>query len=272
MIRDNTTEDWEEEQKWKLVRIDSWAEFDEKVESLDHRQWLFRGQADSSWGLETSLYRLFTDLQHLLPDTSELNEVEYERSLVERFQANAHHFLNFRPEHDDILEWLAIMQHYGAPTRLLDLTQSPHIATYFALENRSGDSAIFAINYHRLEELDDAVLNIENYRSRLLEELEEDFLRPYEPRITNERLVCQQGLFLVPSNNSKSIDWMLGQYGSGSKQCIKFVIPASLRKQGLQRLQRMNISSSTLFPGIEGFCKSLRFVVLNDPKTWKRIK
>lgn len=265
--------EWAEHQKWKVVNIKSWSHFDKQVDSLNHRQWLFRGQADATWGLETSLFRLFNDLQHVLASTHDaLDKDEYEKCLVERFQANAHRFLSWLPESDNVLEWLAIMQHYGAPSRLLDLTQSPHIATYFALEALTCDCAVFAINHKRLEELDDSVLEVDNYRTRILEGLTNTFLRPYEPRMTNDRLAAQQGVFLVPSNNSKSVDWMLGEYGSGGKQCIKFVIPAILRKEGLQRLRRMNISAGTLFPGIDGFCRSLRFGVLDAPETWKRIQ
>lgn len=47
---------------------------------------------------------------------------------------------------EDVIEWLALMQHFGAPTRLLDFTQSPYVATYFAVEDATEDSVIWAVN------------------------------------------------------------------------------------------------------------------------------
>lgn len=40
------------------------------------------------------------------------------------------------PEARDKFGWLSVMQHYGAPARLLDFTYSPYLALYFALRNR----------------------------------------------------------------------------------------------------------------------------------------
>jgi hypothetical protein len=44
------------------------------------------------------------------------------------------HFLADTPDQDDWLEWIALMQHYGAPTRFLDWTYSLYVAVFFAVE------------------------------------------------------------------------------------------------------------------------------------------
>jgi hypothetical protein len=54
-----------------------------------------------------------------------------ESGLLRRFKRQAHHYISNPPEENDPLEWLALMQHYGAPTRLLDWTYSFFVALYF---------------------------------------------------------------------------------------------------------------------------------------------
>ena len=120
----------------------------------DGEQWVFRGQKDSTWPLKTTLERAFANV---FPSSVEEQEValpdvgKLEVGLLRKFQRECHRFrLSSAPAEDDILEWLAWMQHYGAPTRLLDCTYSFLIAAFFAVEN-AGDvpnrpSAVWALN------------------------------------------------------------------------------------------------------------------------------
>jgi hypothetical protein len=93
------------------------------------------------------------------------------------------------------------------------------------------------------------------------------FIIPYQPKMTNERLVAQQGLFLIPSNNYETFDELIGQYDLGGHACKKIIIQKNLRFNGVERLRRMNITSATLLPGIDGFCRALRFQVLESTKS-----
>jgi hypothetical protein len=54
--------------------------------------------------------------------------------LLRNFMRKYHHYSQHIPDRGNTLEWLSVMQHYGAPTRLLDFTYSVYVAAYFALE------------------------------------------------------------------------------------------------------------------------------------------
>jgi hypothetical protein len=86
-----------------------------------HETVWFRGHAMAKWSLTPSLYRPPFKLQH-------------EQSLLTRFKQNALPLLDYRPA--TTWEWLFLMRHHGCPTRLLDWTESPLVALYFACEER----------------------------------------------------------------------------------------------------------------------------------------
>jgi hypothetical protein len=202
-----------------------------------------------------------------------------ERILLERFQSTAHLYIhhslpNKRDDYENRLEWNAIMQHYGTPTRLLDVTLSPYIALYFALEKGNDDCCVFAFNHKKLKEFDEKCFKSDDYREEVFKNRKgsKSFIIPFEPLIKTERLLAQQGLFLVPSTNYENFDYILDLYDLSGEACIKYLIPASLRFDGITRLQRMNITTTALFPGLEGFCRSLRFEVMDNLKRLERIE
>lgn len=88
-----------------------------------HKGWLFRGHRCPAWTLETSLER--TSKRCGIP------KADYERAVWKEYRRHAHTYTTRVPADSDTLEWLAFMQHYGAPTRHLDFSYSFWIALFF---------------------------------------------------------------------------------------------------------------------------------------------
>src|SRR5690242_9771194 len=79
-------------------------------------KWWFRGQADAAWDLVPTARRGMT--------------TDRERNFANDFMARARLRHPSHPADDDYAGWVALMQHYGLPTRLLDWSWSPLVAAY----------------------------------------------------------------------------------------------------------------------------------------------
>ena len=138
-------------------RVASWRELHDLFDSGTYRSWAFRGQPDASWPLETPLARYLrragVQAEYWAPQ---------EGRILRIFRRKAHLHLRATPDERDSFEWLALMQHHGAPTRLLDFTWSPFVATFYALSNPAygGDAAIWAIKPAALHEHNEKVRTI----------------------------------------------------------------------------------------------------------------
>jgi hypothetical protein len=219
------------------------------------------------WPLATSLERL--EVQNLAPRA--------ERSLLTSFKRRAHHYLSDLPGPDDSLEWLALMQHHGAPTRLLDWTRSPYVALFFALEaarDPNGYCALWAIDLNWCRQRSRQVVEQRLYRNlnpqeslgnakvfnQVFLEAAIEFVAPLQPFRMNERLTIQQGLFLCPGSSETSFMNNLKGLDEGivlRRSLHKLRIPRQLRSEVLKALAKMNIGRATLFPGLDGFAQSL---------------
>ena len=119
--------------------LTDWAQFMELTSELDG--WAFRGQQNANWHLESSLSRY---MRAYIQDRNQWRARE-ERA-IRVFRRKAHNFLVHPELLSNDLRCLALMQHHGAPTRLLDFTKSPFVAAFFALERATEDAAVYALN------------------------------------------------------------------------------------------------------------------------------
>jgi hypothetical protein len=112
-----------------------------------------------------------------------------------------------------------------------------------------------------------AVNNIEELNQQRFEKLfrkePRKLVASINPFRLNERLVIQQGVFLFPGDISKPFDdnleaLLINQ--NPKEKLIKYTIKAdaSVKREILYHLHRMNINRATLFPGLDGFAQSLK--------------
>src|SRR5262245_8957215 len=95
----------------KKIFVKSWND----IVISQKKGWIFRGQRNASWLLETTLERVVRRLNGTIKQHAWKVEVCLLREFMRRF----HHYSDYAPRENDEIEWFALMQHHGAPTRLL---------------------------------------------------------------------------------------------------------------------------------------------------------
>jgi hypothetical protein len=245
-------------------------------------RWLFRGQPDALWGLQPSIERV------VVPPQSSPSAVE--AFVIYEFKRRAHHYLDHVPASDDELAWLALMRHHGSPSRLLDWTRSPYVAAAFAAFDAGRDRAfaVWAIDQLQLEvdarseiiercpELGEALIDKpgdhrnwqsfisswEYFRKAFFQRRDRMFfVGPVEPYHSSERMTIQQGVFLCGSSLAFSFENLLAsrlRRLDSKNYLIRFEVGSCVRAALLAELDRMNVTAATLFPGLDGFARSLR--------------
>jgi hypothetical protein len=220
-----------------------------------------RGQSDESWPLRDSLSRLMpSDGSTEIP-----RKVEQEATRFFVGRARLHLNSSMIPDLKNLHQWWSMMQHFGAPTRLLDWTLSPYIALYFAVaENWNRPGAVWSADY--CANLDD---DLEALRSRLETETDEqkvfwsnadgpDFCFFLNPGAHHLRSAAQQGIFSVCGRIPSDHGLLLEKTRSENRGLRKTIVPAELKPTFLNKLRMMNIAPHSLFPGLDGLGGTVR--------------
>jgi FRG domain len=251
------------------IRVATWTELNERLYEDSWKEELrrfrsdfaFRGMAQAAHSLQTSLKRLHGDYAEL--------EGHMLRNLRKYAQRDA-------VPGDSIWNWLALAQHHGLPTRLLDWTYSPYVAMHFATEDvdqYDHDGVIWCVDYvktnHLLPGKLKAILKKEgsnvfsvemlSVAAKTLEAFEKlhaaDFVVFFEPPSLDDRIVNQYALFSMMSNPSAELDQWLRD-NSGLYRRI--IIPHELKWEIRDKLDQANITERVLFPGLDGLSRWLK--------------
>jgi hypothetical protein len=242
----------------ELLFADSWQEALGRFRST----YAFRGVADSTHALTTSLARLGEE------------GVRHEGHLLRNFRKYAH---RDAVPGDSIWNWLALAQHHGLPTRLLDWTYSPYVALHFLTEDTARfdcDGVIWCVDYvetnrllpvplrKALEEEGSHVFTAEMI-GRVIPSLAQfdglassagEFVVFLEPPSFDERLVNQFALFSLLSSPSADLKTWLDEHPHRHR---RIVVPAGLKWEIRDKLDQANVTERVMFPGLDGLSRWL---------------
>jgi hypothetical protein len=256
--------------------VSSWSELQEHLFALplDPQVERFRSGVVFRGVNNVANAPLITSLMRLGGDPR-----EKERHLLRNFRKYAY------PEvlgQESVWYWLALGQHHGLPTRLLDWTFSPYVALHFATANlrrMDVDALIWCVDVDATVEalpsqletlirgegahvftaelLDRGVASLE-----ALEDLAGDFVVFLEPPSLDARIVNQFALFSLMSSPTARLDEWLLQCETAVRRII---IPASLKWEIRDKLDQANITERVLFPGLDGLSAWLRRYYYSKP-------
>ena len=253
------------------IRVSSWTELQERLYAGSWQHALrrfrstfaFRGMWDASADLTTSLVRL--------------GGPKYARQ-------EGHLLRNFRKyarrdsvPGDSIWNWLALAQHHGLPTRLLDWTFSPYVALHFATEDIATygwDGVIWCVDYSRAHALLPRALrdvlereSADVFTAEMLADVADSlpkldalakrhpFAVFFEPPSLDDRIVNQFAMFSLMSSPTASLEHWLAEH---PKLWHRLIIPAQLKWEVRDKLDQANVTERVLFPGLDGLSRWLR--------------
>jgi hypothetical protein len=234
----------------------------------------FRGQSDATWALRPSMYR-YSRLRR--PIRAVEDEIRQE------FIVRAPSLSFERPQNS--WEWYFLMQHCGAPTRLLDWTESALIALFFAVRagktTNDTDAAVFILEPWKLNE---SVANIAEviapaaesgmvakHAGRYKEWLPERYSNTkglkkklpvaIYPTHFSRRISSQRSCFTIHGSDSNGFDHLPNEF---RKYLRKVIIPANKRHSIETSLSVAGVDEVTIFPDLDGLGRWLAAVLRDE--------
>jgi hypothetical protein len=250
------------------IRVDSWRELNEALYDVPRTRFgryrsnfVYRGLANRSWDLKTSLIRLAGPY------------ADVERPLLRGFRKYAQP--GWLPA-GNLWFRLAVAQHNGLPTRVLDWTVSPRIAAHFAtaeLNHYDKDGVIWCIDVVEAgtllpKKLRD-ILSAESaylFSVEMLDQIQSlndfdqlgeqsNFILFFEPPSLDPRIVNQGAIMSIMPGPRLTVDDLLRDHPT---LCHRIIIPKGLKWEIRDKLDQDNVTERMLFPGLPGLSEWLK--------------
>ncbi|MEM9066641.1 MAG: FRG domain-containing protein [Planctomycetota bacterium] len=215
--------------------VEHWAQFKQLLDNYlttdatDRKNYLFRGQPKSTWRLTPTLDRIQT-FESI--GAREARQRELVAAWVKEGQPPGP-----RPSQEDYTtHWEVVARHHGLPTRLLDWTESPYIAAYFAYDTVPSPPP----DYVTIWALDrDRFLELDGDDADLVQIVDVDWSLA-------DRARAQRSVFTRLLGTAQHIDELI------PSSLRRIDIRAAARNAALNELDQMTINAATMFPGLDG--------------------
>ena len=260
----------------KVKSIDSLEEyiyFVEKLRSGASKHLWFRGCGKASHKLKPSLYR------HKKYQT--IDEVLIkEKELLSRFRQRSIPFTT-RTVTDD-WEWLFLMQHYGVPTRLLDWSESPLMALFFAVVSAphkigksgrpvfGGDACVWLLdpdkwNKHSvdLKSFSGSILTTDDANATAYKPIGNvTTMKPFPIALygshNSQRIVAQRGVFVCFGKDTRPMEAAFRSEGFPADCLTKVVLRRGRLPEMYEALRHQGITDSVVFPDLDGLAREIK--------------
>jgi hypothetical protein len=216
----------------KETRIDSFTEFHEVIVKYDARTVIYRG-------MKSVAYPLIPKIGRIVPPDSVGSREKNEQEILRLFKERAFQYLDFTPTSD--WDWLALGQQYGLPTRLLDWTDNPLVACFFAVDEASEDDGVIYA-YHN-----ESYIPVDRHPDPFQYRKVGKFI----PRHITPRITTQGGLFTIHPDPYEPF---------ASTDMEKIVLPANLQTEFKRTLNRYGVNQFALFPGLDGLAAHIQWL------------
>lgn len=214
----------------------------------------WRGHGNAEWSLLPHVFR---------PDPLNAGVPYNECALIGYFQMRASTRSQAKtPEPDDYFGWLFLAQHYGLPTRLLDWTENPLVALYFAVEEEKAwdkDGCVWAVWPRKLNG-DAGLVTIRSCRAKKLAKAAfvegtecDHVIVAIDGREIDLRMLVQIGRFTLHSYPSA-----IEQLPGSAAWLRKYIVPKERKKRLRDQLAALGIRRSNLFPDLSNLAAELR--------------